>query len=258
MDTALDTPLLHSAGRPVAWRLSVLPETASTNIIAARLPAWHAVRATVQTDGRGRTGRHWVSDTGGLWLSAVLPCPGPREPWATLPLAAGWAIISALSSLGARELRLRWPNDIMAGNRKLAGLLVERHNADTAVVGIGLNVFNEPETAEPALRNATLRLADIVPLGNRSIDDIAMLVLRSLAEAHERLARDGFAPIATDLNHAWTEPRLVALTLAGSTAAVIGLFLGIDSHGHLRLRARDGHIHTYDSHRVALLRELDM
>jgi BirA family biotin operon repressor/biotin-[acetyl-CoA-carboxylase] ligase len=145
----------------------------------------------------------------------------------------------------------------MAGNRKLAGLLVERHNADTAVVGIGLNIFNQPEAAEPALRNTTLRLADIVPLGHRSIDDIAVIVLQSLAEAHARLAREGFAPIATDLNDSWTEPRLVALTLAGEPAAVIGRFLGIDPNGHLRLRARDGRIHTYDSHRVALLREID-
>lgn len=257
MNATLETPVSRPSGLPAAWRLDVLGVTESTNLVAARLPAWHAVRAEVQSAGRGRTGRHWVSDTGGLWLSAVLPCPGPREPWATLPLAAGWALISALTSLGARNLRLRWPNDIMAGNRKLAGLLVERHTADTAVVGIGLNVFNQPESADPSLRNATLRLADIVPLENRSIDDIAALVLDSLAEAHGRLAREGFAPIAFDLNQSWTQPRLVALTLAGQSTAVIGLFLGIDSQGHLRLRARDGHIHTYDSHRVALLRELD-
>lgn len=239
------------------WMLDVLPAVTSTNTLAARLPAWHAVRAETQTEGRGRTGRHWVSDRGGLWLSAVLPCPGPRETWAMLPLAAGWALIAALSELGVSGLRLRWPNDILAGPRKLAGLLVERHTADTAVVGIGLNVFNHPEQAEPALRDATTRLADLLPGDTLDIDQVAALVLRSLAHAHSLLLADDFPRIADELNEGWSEPRLVALTLAGRPAApVIGLFVGIDAFGHLRLQDRSGKSRTYDATQVALLREL--
>lgn len=240
----------------VGWTLNVLPETPSTNIIAARLPGWHAVRAEVQTAGRGRTGRHWTSDTGGLWLSAVVPCPGPREDWARLPLAVGWALLDTLDSLGARDLRLRWPNDILAGSRKLAGLLVERHTADTAVVGIGLNVFNHPESADATLRGATARLADLVDLGDRDVDDIAALVLSSVARAHQTLCQDGFSPIATALNETWGAPRLVALTLADQPLPVLGHFIGIDPVGDLLLRARDGSTQTFDAHRVALLREL--
>lgn len=239
------------------WLLDVLPETESTNQIAARLPAWHAVRADTQTAGRGRTGRHWVSDAGGLWLSAVLPCPGPREAWAMLPLAAGWAMIAALADLGVSGLRLRWPNDILADRRKLAGLLVERHTPDTAVVGIGLNVFNHPESVSPSLRDSTVRLADLLPFADRDLDSVAALVLRSLAHAHAMLQARDFPLIAADLNRAWGQPRLVALTLAGRPTAVIGLFTGIDDHGHLRLRDRVGHIHTYDALQVAHLRELE-
>jgi BirA family biotin operon repressor/biotin-[acetyl-CoA-carboxylase] ligase len=136
-----DASVVESEG----WCIHTAHEIGSTNSAAARLPAWHAVRARVQTDGRGRTGRAWTSGEGGLWLSAVLPCTGNRARWAILPLAAGWAIVAALKELGAHGLRLRWPNDIMAGHRKLAGLLVERYRNDTAVVGIGLNVFNSPE-----------------------------------------------------------------------------------------------------------------
>lgn len=239
------------------WVLDVVASTSSTNQLAARLPAWHAVRADTQTAGRGRTGRHWTSDAGGLWLSAVLPCPGPREPWAVLPLAAGWALIEALAELSPADLRLRWPNDILCGPRKLAGLLVERHTADTAVVGIGLNVFNSPESATPALRGATTRLADLAPLGDHTLDDIAALVLHSLARAHALLLDGQFPRLATDLNRAWATPRLVALTLAGQPAACIGRFLGIDSRGHLLLADRAGTTHTYDATRVALLRELE-
>jgi BirA family biotin operon repressor/biotin-[acetyl-CoA-carboxylase] ligase len=239
------------------WIFAVEAEVDSTNRLAARLPAWHAVRADVQSAGRGRTGRHWTSDPGGLWLSAVLPCPGPRETWATLPLAAGYALIAALTDLGVRDLRLRWPNDILVGRRKLAGLLVERHTADTAVVGIGLNVFNSPESATPALRDATTRLADLLAPFALSLDEVAALVLQSLARAHHRLATGGFAPIAADLNRTWREPRLVELTLAGAVTPVTGSFQGIDACGHLQLRAPDGALTTYDASRVALLRELE-
>ena len=239
------------------WMLDVVPSTPSTNALAARLPAWHAVRADTQTAGRGRTGRHWVSDRGGLWISAVLPCPGPRETWELLPLAAGWALIAALAELGVTDLRLRWPNDILRGPRKLAGLLVERHTADTAVVGIGLNVFNHPEAAASELTGHTTRLADLAPVGNRSLDDLAGFVLRALAIAHGALAIGDFTRIADELNLSWQEPRRVALTLADLPQPVCGTFLGINAHGHLRLRHTDGTLHTYDAYRVALLRELE-
>ncbi len=151
------------------WTLHTLATTPSTNLAARTLAPWHAVRSDIQTGGYGRTGRSWVSDTGGLWLSAVLPCPGPREPWSILPLAAGWAVIKALNGLHVSGLRLRWPNDILSDQRKLAGLLVERHSADTAIVGIGINIFNSAETADPVLHGMTTRLADLIDLGDRTL-----------------------------------------------------------------------------------------
>lgn len=250
-------PLPVSTPPFAGWMLEVCAEVDTTNRLAARLPAWHAVRADTQTAGRGRTGRVWTSDRGGVWLSAVVPCPGPRERWATLPLAVGNALLATLAfEFGLRDLRLRWPNDILLGTRKLAGLLVERHSPHTAVVGIGLNVFNHPELADPALRHATVRLADLAPLSERSLDDLAGLVLHSVAEAHARLLADDFAGIAAELNRSWSEPRLVALTLAGRATPVTGRFLGIDDEGRLRLRAADATTLTLDATQVALLREI--
>ncbi len=248
---------LTSAAMAPGWDVSVVSATGSTNTLAARLPAWHAVRAETQSAGRGRTGRHWVSDTGGLWLSAVLPCPGPRDTWTLLPLAVGQALLSALGEIGARDLRLRWPNDILAGRRKLAGLLVERHTADTAVVGIGINVHNHPEAAEPGLRDTTVRLADLLPSAPLDLDAVTALVLNALARAHQRLRTEGFGRIAEELNAGWTSPRLVALTLAGRPDAVVGLFTGIDATGRLLLRSRDRRVTAHDPSAVALLRELD-
>jgi birA, biotin-[acetyl-CoA-carboxylase] ligase region len=244
-------PLQHEG-----WTLHFAHEIGSTNSAAAKLPAWHAVHARVQTDGRGRTGRRWVSDEGGLWLSAVVPCPGQRSRWSILPLAAGWAIIDALRDLGATDLRLRWPNDIMHGRRKLAGLLVERYTAHTAVIGIGLNVFNHPAATEPALEGVTTRLADLVP-GAYTLDDLARTILRSIRRTHTAIRDEGFRLIADQLNLHWSEPRLASITLTGRANTFTGLFHGIDSTGRIRLTTERYGRCTYDASQVSLFRELE-
>ncbi|ACB76594.1 biotin--[acetyl-CoA-carboxylase] ligase [Opitutus terrae] len=237
------------------WTLHVADEIDSTNNAARHLPAWHALRARLQTAGRGRTGRAWVSDDGGLWISAVLPCPGDRAPWSILPLAAGWAIIQALQEFGARDLRLRWPNDIMVGARKLAGILVERYHSDTAVIGLGLNVFNQPATADATLAGQTVQLADLAP-GAYTLDDVASLVLRSIRTAHA-LVRDGrFSSIADSLNAAWSHPRPVEITLTQRAEPFTGTFHGIDAAGRLRLTSERHGSDCYDAAQVSLLREL--
>jgi BirA family biotin operon repressor/biotin-[acetyl-CoA-carboxylase] ligase len=251
--TATATPLPHSGA---GWTLHVVEQVGSTNTAARTLSAWHALRANTQTEGRGRTGRPWTSDQGGLWISAVLPCAGERSRWAILPLAAGWAIIAALRELGARDLRLRWPNDIMVGGRKLAGLLVERYHADSAVIGIGVNVFNAPESASPDLSGITTRLADLVP-GGYTLDDITVLVLRCIRDAHALIRDDRFAEIAQDLNRHWASPRRVAVTLTGCDQPLAGTFSGIDASGRLHLTTVDFGSCYYDAAQISLLRELE-
>ncbi|MEO0055982.1 MAG: hypothetical protein RLZZ50_1929 [Verrucomicrobiota bacterium] len=257
MTTPSATPFSRARADAAGWTLEVVTEVDSTNRIASKLPPWRAVRAEIQTAGRGRTGRAWISDRGGLWLSAALPCPGPRERWATLPLAAGHSLHNALAGLGVSDLRLRWPNDLLVGRRKLAGLLVERHSPETAVVGVGLNVFNSPEEASPDLRSSTARLADLVALGERDLDNVASLVLRALTDAHALLAANRFTSIVDGLNRAWSASpaRQVALTLNGRPEPLVAQFLGIDDDGRLLVSMED-RTEALDATRVALLREL--
>lgn len=237
------------------WFLETWAEVTSTNLVAANLPPWHAVRASVQTGGFGRTGRTWVSDLGGLWLSAVLPCPAPRDTWSLLPLAVGHALLTTLTELGVPALRLRWPNDLLVGSRKVAGLLVERRRPDTAVVGLGINVSNHPSRHQPDLHRLTSRLAHFLPAENLNLDSLAGLALHAIAQAHHTLLAGEFPRVAQELNLAWRHPRPVTLTLAGSEIPVQGDFLGIDDCGDLLLRTPDGHTQTHDARRVALLRE---
>ena len=75
--------------------------------------------AEVQTGGRGQYDRTFVSDRGGLFLAAVIPANDPARRWIGFPLAVGWALLAVLHRWSVAGARLRWPNDLMAGNRKL-------------------------------------------------------------------------------------------------------------------------------------------
>lgn len=257
MITAAISPSTRTATAPSPWMYDVLDVVDSTNSYAARLPAWTAVRAKTQTAGRGRTrDRRWVSDAGGLWLSAVLPCPGPRATWETLPLVAGAAVLDAVAQLGVAGARLRWPNDVMVGRAKLAGLLVERHTADTAVVGIGLNVFNRPEMDSPELTGQTARLCALV-CGEYEVDDVAAAVLGALHGRYESFVASGFSPIAKHLNAGWAKPRQVEVTLHGAAGARVGLFHGVDERGRLRVTFGAEPVQVFDATEVTLLRECE-
>lgn len=246
-------PNLTSATPP--WTLQFWPKVDSTNSRAATLPPWSAVLAGSQTSGRGRNGRTWVSDSGGLWLSAVLPCPAPRSQWAILPLAAGGALLRTLRALGVVEPRLRWPNDVMIGRLKLAGLLVERFAPDSAVIGIGLNVFNQPEFGDPTLAGTTTRLADLTEL-KCSLLDLTERVLASLRAMHSTLAAGRFHELVDELNHSWGEPRRVSLQLHDGDAPILGVFRGVDALGRVRVDSAATGAAVYDASQVLHFREL--
>jgi BirA family biotin operon repressor/biotin-[acetyl-CoA-carboxylase] ligase len=236
------------------WTLHEFAEVTSTNLLAAHLPPWTAVRATVQTAGRGRTGRHWVSDEDGLWLSAVVPTPGDSVPWSLLPLAAGWAALGVVRALGLPGARLRWPNDILVGRRKLAGILVDRFSPEAAVVGIGLNVTNHPENTDPALAGEVTCLAELVP-HPPSFTALIVRLLAALTREHHRLESGDAGGLCHDLNDAWSH-RQVQVTLAGGNGAICGHLDGVDPAGALLVRDASGEVRVLPAPRVELLREV--
>ncbi len=250
------SPLSERSCRPLdGWQLHEFATLPSTNPIAGTLPPWHAVRADIQTGGRGRTGRAWISDAGGLWLSAVVPAPGPRKKWSILPLGAGWAVIEALREIGITNLRLRWPNDILVGRRKLAGLLVEQYQPETAVIGVGINIANHPDTLEASLAGHTIGVAELAgrPI---SIDEIARLTLGAFRRLQALIEQDRFNEIVADINTRWGEPRRVELTLNNRTEPLAGYFRGVDPEGRLNFTDDLGTSHTLAASQVALLREV--
>lgn len=256
----MTAPLQFSAGSEPrrsstisGWTLIEYDQVGSTNLVAAGLPIWHAVRADEQTQGRGRFQRSWVSNRGGLWLSGVIP-KGTTPEWRALPLVVGLAVCDALKNLGVRELRLRWPNDVLVSNRKLAGLLIDQFVPGKAVAGIGINVHNHPEQCDDHLRGQTARLADL--LGAITIDSVTAAVLQHLRKNLENLVgAGGLNGLLSRVNELWQGRRRVELDLDGRFEQ--GLFAGVDNAGSLGLEAPDGNVTFYDASQVRHLTELE-
>jgi BirA family transcriptional regulator, biotin operon repressor / biotin---[acetyl-CoA-carboxylase] ligase len=138
--------------RPGAlWtQLDVLGETESTNAVVAAqaragAPEGLLVAAEYQSSGRGRLGRTWTTPARSALLMSALLRPGsvPAIRWPWLGLLAPLAVATAVRRVAELEARVKWPNDVLIEDRKLAGILLERVDTPTgpaAVVGIGLNV----------------------------------------------------------------------------------------------------------------------
>ncbi len=128
------------------WRswLDLRYHVGSTNDAAAELARAGAAHGAVvaahrQATGRGRRGAPWVCPPGGgLAFSVVLRPRGPANPWSRTAMVAGLAVACELEGLGL-DARVKWPNDVLVGGRKICGILVEATPA-FAIVGIGVNV----------------------------------------------------------------------------------------------------------------------
>ncbi|MHC5209103.1 MAG: biotin--[acetyl-CoA-carboxylase] ligase [Planctomycetota bacterium] len=146
-------------------RVLVITETGSTNALAMDLAArgelgpGDAVFAMRQTAGRGRRGRAWITVPDRSLATSVLVAPPALPRPATLGLLAAVATCRALEQQGAEPLGIKWPNDIMRGESKVGGLLLEHANdpaGGTAgvVVGIGVNLGLEPGDLPPDLEGS--------------------------------------------------------------------------------------------------------
>jgi BirA family biotin operon repressor/biotin-[acetyl-CoA-carboxylase] ligase len=210
--------------------------------------------AETQTAGRGRRGRQWLSPLGGnLYFSLRRRFEHGMAALTGLSLAAGTAAIAALADCGIHEAGLKWPNDVQARGRKLAGVLIELGGEFLgpchAVIGVGINL-RLPGALAAALGQPVIDLAtlcgDAVPGRNR----LAGRLLARLIEALDRFAADGFAAFADEyarLDLLRDQP--VSVTDARGTRD--GVAAGVDDRGALRVR-HGNRIAAYDSADVSV------
>lgn len=228
-----------------AWtEIQVVGETASTNadvVAAARAGAAAGlVRvAEHQHGGRGRLGRSWQAPPrSGLTLSVLVRPDVAAQHWPWLPLLTGVAVAEACRRAAEVDAVLKWPNDVMIADRKVAGVLAERVDTSAgpaAVLGVGLNV-SLTQAELPVSQATSLALA-----GARTLDRAVLLrsVLRTLASLLEAWRGAGGEPAvgrpglhASYTSRCSTLGRLVRVDLPdGST--VQGRAVEVDAGGRL-------------------------
>lgn len=172
-----DFPLL----RQQLAGLEILAETDSTNDVlkSEALAHYTAVLTDHQTAGRGRMGRTWVSTPGhGLAFSVLVPGTSPsQQSW--LPLVAGASVVGAARTQGAMNAELKWPNDVLVEERKLAGILCEVRPDGRVIVGIGVNV---DYSTGGLLSEVSTSLAEFGDVSQQSIDVFLATVVSSLRQ----------------------------------------------------------------------------
>ena len=236
---------LGAASSAAVRELTVLAETDSTNAVLARMPAdrkhRHVVLAESQTRGRGRRQRSWYSPPGGnLYLSLGWRLAGGVAPLSTLPLAVAVCLAIALERAGLSGHGIKWPNDILIGGAKLAGILVESQSAGAgsvqAVIGIGLNVRMPPLAGDAAIDRPWTELAAHLPPARREISRnvLAAMLLDELLPGLERFELEGFEPF----RKGWVRFDLLKgqrVRIEGNGGFQSGTALGIDASGGLSI-----------------------
>lgn len=233
----------------IPWRLEQYPELGSTSDEIVRRakagePAGLAVLALRQTAGRGSRGRAWRAPEGNLNLSLLLRPTRPAAEAGLFSLIAGIAVAEALEGLGAKNLALKWPNDILCEGAKLAGILIDAAPdgalLDWLCIGIGINLKAAPEI--PGRRTIALSAQglDVPP------EAAAQAILARLAWWGEAA---GGAIRAAWLARGHAQGTPLEIAYAGQRLA--GLFAGLSPRGELLLQCKN-RIETINTGEVLL------
>ncbi len=236
--------------RVVGREIHVFQQTTSTNDVAARLARGGAregavVFAEMQSKGRGRMGRRWVSPAGkGLWFTVLLRPDMPPQGATQLTVGAATALSRAIALQTGLATEIKWPNDILIRGKKVAGILTEMRaeldHLQEVLLGIGINVNLERADFPPSLHSAatSLRIERGQPV-NRA--ELAVAVLRELDCDYQLIAQGEFDRLAEQ----WQDR---CSTLGRQVAIRCGnrLFQGraesLDDDGALLVRGAHGHL----------------
>ena len=239
----METPKL-----PVAYNLIALNSVRSTNEEAKTLarkgeieaPDGTLIWALEQTHGRGRLGRNWSSPPGNLYTSLILRPDVNLAKMSELSFVGALAVYDALGSLSepGHQVHLKWPNDILLNEKKVAGILLESENRtnktriDWIVLGMGLNVGSHPkDTDSPA---TSLRFEQ----WPTSIEQVLEAYARSFLNWANRWLDEGFEPIRK--NWLWRcKGKGESIEIRLGSNILKGIFRDLDTNGSLVLDCRD-------------------
>lgn len=234
--------------------IQTVPETGSTNAdLAARLIAGEFVAegdwliADRQTAGKGRQGREWFDGHGNFMGSTVVRSAIGDPPAASLALLSGLALHEVVAPLipPPGMAMLKWPNDLMIGPAKLAGILLERVG-DAVIVGIGVNLTQAPRVEG----RETVALSAFGPSPDR--DHFAALLARQFELELERWRSFGLEPMIRRWSAAAHPPGTSLVVGEPGETPLYGQFDGLSGDGALQLRLADGTTRTIHAGEVRL------
>lgn len=278
----LDVHAVHGRGyrlaAPISWldaerlgtefarrgiTLELHDQLASTNAwllhwAAHTAPQRALVCAEWQGQGRGRRGRRWQSGLGdALTFSYLWRSARPAAQLSGLSLAVGVALVEGLRTFGLTHAQVKWPNDILIGGAKLAGVLIELASDNlsndvlapcSAVIGIGLNLRGGTVLSESVGQPVTDLEAH---LGTVDRNALLLTLVDALDAALSRFEQTGFSAFH-DAWHACHAHQALPVSLQpGQGEAISGVMLGVDAQGALLLQTPDG-IRTFHSGEVSL------
>ncbi len=236
--------------RVIGRDIRVFERTTSTNDIMARLAGdgvkeGAVVFAESQSRGRGRLGRHWISPPRkGLWFSILLRPDLAPQSATQLTVAAATALARALAQQTGLAPEIKWPNDLLMGGKKVAGILTELtaelDHVKEVVLGIGVNVNLEQSELPRELRSAATSLR--IESG-QAVDraELAVAILREMDDDYERVRRGQFESVAAEWQQrCGTLGRQVSIRVG--ERVIRGRAEALDGQGALLLRTQHGHL----------------
>ena len=201
------------------------------------------VAANLQTNGRGRRGRTWQAGLGAsLTFSLLWRFQCGASALSGLSLAVGVALVRALHSFGISQAQLKWPNDVLIGREKLAGILIElqgdMEGPSAAVIGIGINL-NLPESIKQQIDQPTTDLASASPQ-TINPNELLGVLLKNLTEVLSNFERHGFAQLRDEWtkHHAYHQQAVKMLHPDGSES--VGTVVDVAEDGILLVRTAQG------------------
>lgn len=230
------------------WKWFVYPQVDSTNAEVQRLldpgqPQPLVVLAEQQLGGRGRRGRQWVSPYAqNIYLSLAEPVSVGGPGLEGLSLLVGLCLVQALEDSGYRGCQLKWPNDVLLGGAKLAGILLEISGDLTGeavvVIGVGVNVLLD------VAANIDQAWTSLYRSGQRATldrNELIAALLRRLAPSLEVFHQQGFAPFQQEwiARNAWQG---MAVKVVAGNNELHGVDAGVNARGALLLRTESGDV----------------
>lgn len=213
----------------------------AAQLAAAGDPHGTVVVAEEQTEGIGRHGHSWESQLGGLYLSIILRLELDPALLPILTMALGLAVHRAINDMTDFACDLRWPNDVLLNEKKVAGTIVHAIDGGTLIAGIGVNVNQTAFPPELEAIATSLRVeSGEVHSKHRLFERI---VGESLRYANLVAAR-GKGPILRQFEAQSSYVRGKAVQVDAGDRMITGVTAGLDENGFLRVRTLEGSIET--------------